>query len=94
MTAAAGRDARGRDDLMDNLVGPGGKVVETTKWPWVAPQFPVPMEEELKVPVKAGETRDYVYTTAPPEAGEGPGADGAAPRRGRRGQGESGQPTR
>jgi len=51
-------------------LGPGGKVVETTKWPWVAPQFPVPMEEELKVPVKGGEARDYVYTTAPPEAGE------------------------
>ena len=40
-----------------------GKSLGTDKWPLVASQFPVPMEEEKKVPVKPGETRTWAWTT-------------------------------
>jgi len=40
-----------------------------TRWPWVAARFPVPIEEEFKVPVEPGETRQYYYTTESPEGG-------------------------
>ena len=33
------------------------------EWPVVAPQFPVPMEEEYLVPIAPGETRTWEYTT-------------------------------
>ena len=46
-----------------------GYVYAKTRWPWVAPRFPVPIEEEFKVPVKPGETREYLYTTEEPEGG-------------------------
>ncbi|MED5371336.1 MAG: hypothetical protein VX899_10010 [Myxococcota bacterium] len=47
-----------------------GKVIETDKWPWVAPQAPgnLPIEEEWKVPVKPGETRTYTYLDTAPDA--------------------------
>jgi hypothetical protein len=40
-----------------------GKVIGKDKWPLVASQFPIPMEEEKKVPVKPGETRIWQWTT-------------------------------
>ena len=40
-----------------------GVVLSTDKWPLVATQFPIPMEEEKKMPVKAGETRTWDWTT-------------------------------
>jgi len=46
-----------------------GRAFYDTRWPWVAERFPVPIEEEFKVPVKAGETRQYYYTTETPEGG-------------------------
>lgn len=47
-----------------------GKVIETDKWPWVAPQAPgnIPIEEEWKVPVKSGESRLYTYMDTAPNA--------------------------
>jgi hypothetical protein len=47
-----------------------GKVIETDKWPWVAPQAPgnIPIEEEWKVPVKSGEERVYTYMDTAPNA--------------------------
>ncbi len=47
-----------------------GNTFEKERWPWVAPRFPVPIEEEFKVPVEPGETRQYYYTTEEPEGGK------------------------
>ncbi len=47
-----------------------GAVIETDRWPLVAPQAPgnLPIEEEWKVPVKAGETRTYSFMDTAPDA--------------------------
>lgn len=47
-----------------------GEVIDFKKWPLVAPKAPgnLPIEEEWKVPVKAGETRTYTYSDMAPEA--------------------------
>jgi len=47
-----------------------GNVIDKDRWPLVAPQAPgnMPIEEEWKVPVKAGETRTYWYTDMAPDA--------------------------
>ncbi len=45
-----------------------GEVMMAKRWPVVAPKLPgnLPVEEEFKVPVKSGETRDLYYTTWDP----------------------------
>ncbi len=47
-----------------------GKVIESDRWPLVAPQAPgnLPIEEEWKVPVQPGETRTYSYMDTAPQA--------------------------
>jgi len=40
-----------------------GVTLSSDTWPLVASQFPIPMEEEKKVPVKTGETRTWEWTT-------------------------------
>lgn len=47
-----------------------GNVIDKDRWPLVAPSAPgnMPIEEEWKVPVKAGETRAYWFTDMAPEA--------------------------
>jgi hypothetical protein len=47
-----------------------GKVIESDRWPLVAPSAPgnLPIEEEWKQPVKPGETRIYSYMDTAPEA--------------------------
>jgi len=40
-----------------------GKGLSHDEWPVVAPQYSVPMPEETKVPIKAGETRTWEWTT-------------------------------
>lgn len=48
-----------------------GRVFERERWPLVAPHLPgyLPVEEEFKVPMAPGETRQFYYTTADPESG-------------------------
>lgn len=41
--------------------------IDTSEWPVVAERWPVPMEEEKKVPMKPGETRTWFWTTTPPD---------------------------
>lgn len=40
-----------------------GRALDTRDWPVVAPQFPVPMQEEYMVPMKPGETRTWFWST-------------------------------
>lgn len=51
-------------------LGADGSVIDTDRWPLVAPAAPgnMPIEEEWKVPVKPGETRTYWFTDMAPEA--------------------------
>lgn len=46
-----------------------GAVIAVDKWPLVAPRAPggIPIEEEWKVPVKAGETRAFTFMDMAPE---------------------------
>lgn len=44
-----------------------GRFLDRKRWPLVAERFPVPVEEEYKVPIMPGEQRTYVYTTESPE---------------------------
>lgn len=41
--------------------------IDTKEWPVVAETWPVPMEEEKKVPMKPGETRTWLWTASPPD---------------------------
>jgi hypothetical protein len=40
-----------------------GDTLQIDKWPVVARDFGLPIEEEKKVPIKPGETRDWYWTT-------------------------------
>jgi len=55
--------------LQITFLSPEGGALRTKEWPVVAPKFPVPMEEEAKVPIAPGETRTWWWT------------DGAIPER-------------
>ncbi|MCP4809484.1 MAG: hypothetical protein GY913_17390 [Proteobacteria bacterium] len=50
-------------------LGADGSVIDTDRWPLVAPAAPgnMPIEEEWKVPVEPGETRTYWFTDMAPE---------------------------
>ncbi|MCB9776937.1 MAG: hypothetical protein H6742_00060 [Alphaproteobacteria bacterium] len=52
-------------DLEVAYLGPEGQVLDTDKWPVVAPALPgnMPVEEEFKIPMKPGETRTFEWTT-------------------------------
>ena len=69
MTNKGDKDVRSLNIAIEYLDAEG-KVIETDKWPWVAPQAPgnIPIEEEWKVPVKAGESRVYTYMDTAPNA--------------------------
>jgi len=55
--------------LQIQYLSPEGGVLREKQWPVVAPKFPIPMEEEKKVPIAPGETRTWWWT------------DGAIPER-------------
>jgi len=44
-------------------LSPEGGVLQEREWPVVAEFWSVPVEEERKVPMKPGETRDWVWTS-------------------------------
>lgn len=52
-----------------SFLNESGAVIGTDTWPLVASRFPIPMEEEKKVPVKPGETRTWDWTTGSPPEG-------------------------
>ncbi len=45
-----------------------GRAIQTKTWPLVAPRYPTPIEEEYKVPLEPGETRDFYYMAENPES--------------------------
>ena len=47
---------------IEYLNGEGGRLGQR-EWPVVAPYWPVPVEEERKVPMKPGETREWEWST-------------------------------
>jgi hypothetical protein len=53
------------------MLGDGDQVLASQEWPAVAPFLPgrLPVEEEFKVPMKAGETRTWSWTTGDLPAG-------------------------
>ncbi len=50
------------------FINTNGDVMMVEKWPVVAPQLPgnLPVEDEFKIPVKPGESRDLYFTTWDP----------------------------
>lgn len=44
------------------------RTFDMREWPVVAERWPVPMEDEKKVPMKPGETRTWLWTAEPPNA--------------------------
>jgi hypothetical protein len=48
--------------LVIQYLSPEGGPLAEKEWPVVAPQFPVPIEEEKKVPMAPGETRLWYWT--------------------------------
>jgi len=48
--------------LQIQFLSPEGGVLREKEWPVVAPKFPIPMEEEKKVPIAPGETRTWLWT--------------------------------
>lgn len=49
--------------LTIQYLSPEGGVLGEEEWPVVAPTWPVPIEEEKKVPMKPGETRAWSWTS-------------------------------
>ncbi len=48
--------------LTIHYLSPEGGSLDAKSWPVVAPTFPVPIEEEKKVPIQPGETRTWWWT--------------------------------
>lgn len=48
--------------LAIHYLSPEGGVLAEKEWPVVAPKFPVPIEEEKKVPIAPGEMRTWSWT--------------------------------
>lgn len=57
------KDLRFTIDYLDKL----DRTLDSREWPVVAERWPVPMEEEKKVPMKPGETRTWLWTSANPD---------------------------
>ena len=53
--------------LMIQYLSEEGGVLDQKEWPVVAPKFPVPIEEEKKIPMQPGEMRTWWWTDAMPE---------------------------
>ncbi len=45
-----------------DYLGPEGQVLDSKEWPVVAKKWPLPIEEEKKVPMKPGETRTWFWS--------------------------------
>ncbi len=63
-------------ELEMRFINTNGDVMMTRRWPVVAPRLPgnLPVEEEFKIPVAPGETRELYYTTWDPST-ESPTGD-------------------